>query len=101
MAGSEITTSEINALMNAAVTALGASDFDLAYTKALQAQGLMLAKPRSNFDRDELEWYPEKIDAFLDRIQQLKRSTGNASSGSLIQIPVRRKSSNLRDYDEC
>jgi hypothetical protein len=101
MAGSEITTSEINALMNAAVTALGASDFDTAYTKALQAQGLMLAKPRSNFDRDELEWYPEKIDAFLDRIQQLKRSVSGSVSGSLVQIPVRRENSSLRDYDAC
>jgi hypothetical protein len=101
MAGSEITTSEINALMNEAVTALGASDFATAYTRALQAQGLMLAKPRSNFDRDELEWYPEKIDAFLNRIQELKRSASGSISGSLVQIPVRRKSSNLRDYDEC
>jgi hypothetical protein len=101
MAGSEITTSEINLLMNEAVNALGASDFTTAYTKALQAQGLMLAKPRSNFDRDELEWYPEKIDAFLNRIQELKRSASGSISGSLVQIPVRRQSSNLRDYDEC
>lgn len=100
MAGSEITTSEINTLMNAAVAALAASDYDLAYTKALQAQGLMLAKPRSNFDRDELEWYPEKIDSFLDRIQQLKRSVSGSTSGTLMQIPVRRISSTLDDC-EC
>jgi len=100
MAGSEITTAEINALMNEAVTALGSSDFSLAYTKALQAQGLMLAKPRSNFDRDELEWYPEKIDAFLNRIQELKRSVAGSVSGQLVQIPVRRLSSGLDDY-EC
>lgn len=100
MAGSEITTSEINTLMNAAVAALAASDYDLAYTKALQAQGLMLAKPRSNFDRDELEWYPEKIDSFLDRIQQLKRSVSGSVSGTLTQIPVRRISSTLDDC-EC
>jgi hypothetical protein len=60
----------------------------------------MLAKPRSNFDRDELEWYPEKIDAFLNRIQQLKRSA-SGSGGSLVQIPVRRQNSSLRDYDAC
>jgi len=101
MAGSEITTAEINVLMNAASTAIGAGDYTTAYNKALAAQGLMLAKPRSNFDRDELEWYPEKIDAFLDRIQQLKRSASGSASGTLTQIPVRRASSSLRDYDEC
>lgn len=98
MSGSTITTGEINTLMNAAVTALGAGDFDIAYTRALQAQGLMLAKPRSNFDRDELEWAPEKIDAFLDRVQILKGSVTSASRGKIVQIPVRRTYSGLDEY---
>lgn len=99
MAGTEITVAEINSLMNAAVAALSQEDFATAYSKALQAQGLMLAKPRSSFDRDEMEWYPEKIDQFLDRIQQLKRSAAGSISGKIVQIPVRRTASGLDGYE--
>lgn len=89
MSGTTITTAEINTAMNAAVAALRSGDYDTAYTEALAAQGLMLAKPRSNFDRDELEWAPEKIDAFINRVAQLKKSKAGARGGSFVQIPVR------------
>jgi hypothetical protein len=93
MSGTTITTAEINTAMNAAVAALRAGDYATAYTEALAAQGLMLAKPRSNFDRDELEWAPEKIDAFVDRMAKLKRSMAGARGGSFKQIPVRHQKS--------
>lgn len=89
MSGTSITTAEINQAMNAAVTALRARDYSTAYDEAMAAQALMLAKPRSNFDRDELEWAPEKIDAFLNRVKALKDSQRPASS-QIQQIPVRR-----------
>ena len=90
MSGTEITTAEINTAMNAAVTALRAGDYETAYTEALAAQGLMLVKPRTSFDRDELEFSPEKIDAFITRMAALKRSQASARGGSIVQIPVRR-----------
>ena len=90
MSGTEITTSEINTAMNAAVTALRAGDYATAYAEALAAQGLMLAKPHSRFEKDELEWTPEKIETFLVRLQALKRSASGAAGGSITQIPVRR-----------
>jgi len=102
MSGSEITTSEINQAMNAAVTALRAGDYSTAYTEALAAQGLMLAKPRTNFDRDELEWAPEKIDSFIARMKALKQSQTGSAGGSVVQIPVRRLRSDGVEYDyEC
>lgn len=100
MADTRITTGEINELMNAAVTAIGTGDFPTAYIKALQAQGLMLAKPRSSYEREELEWYPEKIEQFLNRVNDLKRSAATAAGGSIVQIPVRRVSSRT-GADEC
>lgn len=99
MSGTTITTAEINTAMNAAVTAMRAGDYATAYTEALAAQGLMLAKPRSNFDRDELEWAPEKIDVFVDRMAKLKRSQSGAAGGSFVQIPVRHQRSD--GVDEC
>lgn len=101
MSGSQITTAEINTAMNAAVTALLAADYETAYTQAIVAQALMLAKPRSNFDRDELEWAPEKITAFIDRINALRRSQAGSAGGSIVQIPVRRLRSDGSDGDEC
>lgn len=99
MSGTTITTAEINTAMNLAVTAMRAGDYATAYTEALAAQGLMLAKPRSNFDRDELEWAPEKIDAFVDRMAKLKRSQIGTAGGSFVQIPVRHLRSD--GVDEC
>lgn len=90
MADTRITTAEINTLMNSAVAAIGNGDYSTAYSKALQAQGLMLAKPRSAFEREEIEWAPEKIEQFLDRVSGLKRSAASAAGGSIVQIPVRR-----------
>lgn len=102
MSGEYITTAEINTAMNAAVTALRAGDYATAYTEALAAQGLMLAKPRSNFDRDELEWAPEKIDSFVARMKALKQSVSGSVTGSIVQIPVRRLRSDGVEYDsEC
>ncbi len=76
-------------------------DYATAYRETLAAQALMLAKPISRFERDELEWTPEKIEAFLNRLAALKRSVAGAAGGSITQIPVRRLRSDgveIEDY---
>jgi hypothetical protein len=100
MAGTTITTAEINTRMNAAIAALDAADYSAAYRHALGAQAMLAVKPDTSFSDEELTYDREAIGQFLKNVEKLERSASQASS-KITHIPVRSRLSYTGFDDSC
>lgn len=86
MAGTTITVAEINAEMNAAITAFRSGDYTTAYTHARAAQMMLSVKPDTNFSDEELTFDRESLNQLVKELKAESRA--QTSSGQITQIQV-------------
>lgn len=88
------TAAEINTEIEAAIASMKAGDYSAAEDSALAAEAMLAVKPDTEFSKEKLIWDREAITRFAQRMGQKARAK-STSSGEIVQIPVRRRSSAL------
>lgn len=88
------TIAEINTKITAAITAMEAGDYATAETAALAAEVMLAVKPDTEFSKEKLIFDREAISRFVAKMG-IKAKASSLSSGCIVQIPVRRYTSEL------
>lgn len=80
-----VNVTQLNALVDAAVSAIGTGDYSTARTKLLQAQAMLAAIPDRRQGDLELRYIRDTIPNLLRQVNGLIAATGNGSTTGAIQ----------------